>query len=118
MAEKYPGDRAAYVHGLKAELLMLDTRPKDATRDRRIKEVEAELDRYSDEPKAKWRETAIADQGGGSGPEKPTSVKDILKDVGDDKAKAQAALDDELTKPVDDQRTSLLEKLRAVLGAE
>jgi hypothetical protein len=47
---------------------------------------------------------------------KPAKVEDILAEVGDDKEKAQAALDSEQgqTKP----RKSLVEKLQAVLAAE
>lgn len=48
---------------------------------------------------------------------RPTSVKDILKAVGDDQALAQAYLDEELAKPADDQRSSLVEKLEAVVNA-
>lgn len=46
----------------------------------------------------------------------PTSVKDILKEVGDDKAKAQEFLDAEKAKG-DDARSSLVEKLEAIVGA-
>jgi hypothetical protein len=51
-----------------------------------------------------------------SGATQPTTVKDILADVGDDKAKAQAYLDEE--NAAERPRTSLVEKLQAVLGAE
>lgn len=48
--------------------------------------------------------------------EKPTSVKDILADVGDDKGKAQEYLDEE--NAAEKPRPSLVEKLQAVLVKE
>ncbi|HET6154355.1 MAG TPA: hypothetical protein VFE15_15530 [Marmoricola sp.] len=47
---------------------------------------------------------------------KPASVKDILAEVGDDKAKAQAALD--LENEAEKPRVSLVQGLQAVLSAE
>lgn len=54
-----------------------------------------------------------ADAGG-----KPTSVKAILAEVGDDKAKAQEFLAEEQAKPTDKQRASLISDLEAVIAAE
>lgn len=50
-----------------------------------------------------------------SGADKPAAVKDILAEVGDDKDKAQAALDAENAS--EKPRTSLVAKLEAVLAA-
>lgn len=47
---------------------------------------------------------------------KPSTVKDILADVGDDKAKAQQYLDEESA--AEKPRSSLVESLQAVLDAE
>lgn len=51
------------------------------------------------------------------GDSKPTSVKDILAEVGDDKAKAQEYLDEENAKG-EDARGSLVGKLQSVIDAE
>jgi hypothetical protein len=47
--------------------------------------------------------------------DQPHTVKDILDYVGDDVDKAQTALDDELAKPADEQRSTLVEKLQAII---
>jgi hypothetical protein len=62
-------------------------------------------------------EAEDTDSGGDSGDGKPTSIKAILKDVGDDKVKAQAYLDEEQAKPVDDQRSTLIASLAAIVDA-
>lgn len=55
-------------------------------------------------------------KGGKSGDDKPTSVKDILADVGDDKAKASEYLEAE--NAAEKPRPSLVEGLQAVIAAE
>lgn len=45
-------------------------------------------------------------------------IKDVLREVGDDKAKAQTALDAELALPEDDRRSSLVEKLTKLVAVE
>lgn len=60
-------------------------------------------------------EAPSEDTSGDDGGNKPANVKDILKEVGDDPAKAQAALDEE--KAQDKPRPSLVEKLQAVVDA-
>lgn len=79
--------------------------------DERCKQLvkEGMLEKVKDTAKAETK----ADPSGDS---KPTSVKDILADVGEDKAKAQEYLDEE--NAAEKPRTSLVEKLQAVLSAE
>jgi hypothetical protein len=48
--------------------------------------------------------------------DKPAKVDDILKDVGDDKAKAAAALEAEVARG-DKARSTLVDKLRAIAEA-
>ena len=60
--------------------------------------------------------TATGDESD-SGSAKPPTIKEIMADVGDDKAKAQEALDAEQARG-DDARPSLVEKLQAVIAAE
>jgi hypothetical protein len=76
-----------------------------------------DLKRLVDEGFLAEVKAAKDDPGTGDGAGKPTSVKDILKDVGDDKAKAQEYLNDEQAKG-DDARGSLVEGLQKVLAAE
>lgn len=64
----------------------------------------------------KVKATASKKDADNAGDNKPTSVKDILKDVGDDKAKAQEYLDAE--NAAASPRSSLVEGLQAVLDAE
>lgn len=55
------------------------------------------------------------DESDGDGEDKPPPIKDIVKEVGDDPAKAQAALEAEQARG-DDARSSLVEKLQAVIA--
>ncbi|RDZ49311.1 hypothetical protein C5C07_20385 [Haloferax sp. Atlit-4N] len=59
-------------------------------------------------------EKATADSGSDGGSDKEPTVKEILDEVGDDKEKAQTALDAENAK--DKPRASLVDPLQKILG--
>lgn len=67
------------------------------------------------EKKAKAKSSgSTSTSGSAQEPANPDTVAAIVKDVGDDKAKAQAALEAEQAKG-DEARSSLVEKLQAIV---
>jgi len=66
MSEEVKSARQAHLEALKAERDSVAGRPESDTRARRLQEIDAQIDEYSDRPTRRRRETAAQGVGGDS----------------------------------------------------